>query len=232
MRLAVSEKFAQLLDASYGIDAAEWAYLPNMVSDRFAEFPLATPRVKPRGSFVFCSVGGLSKNKGTRTLILAFAQAFSLQAHVKLVIGGDGPEAAALRTLVNDLRLSAQVKFLGPLTRDGVLAAMSECDALVVACRFETFSVVLIEALALGKPVIATRCGGPESIVSPQDGLLVDPGSVEAMASALSELHSSSFNFEPEGIRARCIARFGRAALTTRLMKIYDSVINREDHHG
>ena len=118
------------------------------------------------------------------------------------------------------------------LTRDGVLAAMSECDALVVASRFETFSVVLIEALALGKPVIATRCGGPESIVSPQDGLLVDPGSVEAMASALSELHSSSFNFEPEGIRARCIARFGRAALTTRLMKIYDSVVNREDHHG
>ena len=80
----------------------------------------------------------------------------------------------ALEALVQEKALTEQVTFLGSLTREQVRQEVSEADAFVLSSEYETFGVVVIEALALGKPVIATRCGGPESIVVPSVGYLVE----------------------------------------------------------
>src|SRR5699024_9955006 len=99
-----------------------------------------------------------------------------------------GEEKANLLKLVRVLKIEEQVVFLGPLTREQVKEEVSSADAFVLSSKYETFGVVLIEALALGKPVIATKCGGPESIVTPEVGYLVENNSEEELSKAMSEL--------------------------------------------
>jgi glycosyltransferase involved in cell wall biosynthesis len=89
----------------------------------------------------------------------------------------------------------------------------------------ETFGVVLAEALALGVPVISTRCGGPNDIVNATNGLLVPPGDVEAMAQALQDMRRNLANYLPEKLRADCHDRFSTQSVSTRIAEIYSKAI-------
>lgn len=71
------------------------------------------------------------------------------------------------------------------MDRGAVLAWMQACHVFVLPCLFETFGVVVIEAHACGRPVIATICGGPEDNISEANGMLVTAGDVDALAEAL-----------------------------------------------
>ena len=117
---------------------------------------------------------------------------------MKLKIGGKGPEEAKLHQLAADLNLGGSVEFLGGLKNEEVLKLMYESDAFVLASRIETFGVVFIEALAQGLPVVATRCGGPESIVTPANGLLIDTENQQALTEALIALHDNHRQYSPQ----------------------------------
>src|SRR3546814_20494591 len=112
------------------------------------------------------------------------------------------------------------------LSRDQVQHYISMSDAFVLTSRYETFGVVLAEATALGRPVIATRCGGPESIVSDGDGYLVDVDNVEELAAAMVQLVDNIKQFEPDSIRMRCAKRFSAEVVTTQLKEAYCEVIS------
>ena len=103
---------------------------------------------------------------------------------------------------------------------------MAVADAFVLSSRNETFGVVIIEALALGKPVIATQCGGPESILRPADGLLVPVDDVSAMANAMCQLIERRNDYDPVEIRQSCVARFSETAIAKRLNWIYAEVLS------
>lgn len=91
-----------------------------------------------------------------------FARVLEQYPDLLLEIGGDGPEKTKLEELVTKLGINKNIKFLGQLTRDEVKNKMNEeSSAFVLSSEYETFGVVVVEALALGKPVIATKCGGP-----------------------------------------------------------------------
>jgi len=77
------------------------------------------------------------------------------------------------------------VAFGGPQTRNGVREEMWRANALILSSDFETFGVVLVEALSTGLPVVATRCGGPAEIVRSAHGCLIDPGDVHQLTSAM-----------------------------------------------
>ena len=100
------------------------------------------------------------EKKGQADLLRAFAERFAGDPSVRLGIGGDGPERGRLHELAGSLAIAEQVDWLGALDRDGVRQAMCEADAFVLPSRLETFGVVVIEALACGLPVVATRSGG------------------------------------------------------------------------
>jgi glycosyltransferase involved in cell wall biosynthesis len=106
-------------------------------------------------------------------------------AGVELLIAGDGPDRAALERL-------GYGRFLGPLPRAGVLALLRAGDAVLLSSAWENFPHVLVEALAVGTPVIATRVGGVGEVVTDgQNGLVVEPGDRAALAAAIRRFFSS-----------------------------------------
>ena len=103
-----------------------------------------------------------------------------------LVLAGDGPDAEKLRALAGELGLDGRARFLGPQPRATVFELLSAGDAVVLPSKWENFPHVLVEALAVGTPVIATAAGGVTEIVQDgENGLLVPPEDPEALAAAI-----------------------------------------------
>jgi glycosyltransferase involved in cell wall biosynthesis len=222
-RFAVSESLCALLEKYFGMGAGSWETLPNMVNHMFAEYPLQGP-VRKSDGFVFVSITALKNNKGVDDLINAFARAFTHKKEVRLVIGGDGAERANLQALVKRLGLESRVRFLGALSRRQVLETVSVADAFVSSSHYETFGVAVVEALALGKPVIVTRCGGPESIVQERDGMLVPTSDVDSLAEAMKVMRNNIEKYDASEIRQACLCRYSEAAVTARLISCYENL--------
>ncbi|MCP3953448.1 MAG: glycosyltransferase family 4 protein, partial [Desulfobacterales bacterium] len=138
------------------------AIIPNLVNTSFFTLPKAEPADSP---FVVLSVGKLTENKSHEFLMKAFARAFRQQNNARLVIIGDGPCRTRLLHAAKQLGISQQTLFLGHQKREEVRRAMWKAHVLVLSSRYETFGIVLIEAMATGLPTIATRSGGPESVL-------------------------------------------------------------------
>ena len=223
---SVSKSFSTNLDKRLPRENVPWGVVPNIVSQKFLDAPIK--KIKDSQGFVFLNVALMNKNKNQKNIIKAFAKYFSKSVHVSLVIGGHGNEMNALKGLAENLGVAARVKFPGMLSRSQVLEAMSTADAFILSSDYETFGVVLVEALALGKPVIATRCGGPQSIVEEGDGILVDVDDVDELGRAMVRLNTEYSVFNSHEIRVRCIERYSEPVIAESLIKIYTSVISKD----
>lgn len=176
----------------------------------------------PQNPFTFAAVGTLEPRKGFDILIRAFAQAFTGKK-AKLIIGGGGQQYKKLQALVNDLNLTTQVLLPGRLSRAGVRELFQKSHVVVSSSYVETFGVTLIEALSCGKPIIATRSGGPERFVTPQNGLLAPPGDIDQLAQAMAQIFRTYSQFNPKQIRQYCINHFGERAVVQQLEALYAS---------
>jgi glycosyltransferase involved in cell wall biosynthesis len=231
-RFAVSQALCNQLEKLFGDADLYWEEMPNIVNRMFYLSGSTEPdRLKPT-PFVFLNVALLTKNKGIHNLISAFAAAFPEDPNVLLRIGGDGIERKRLEKQAADLNVQDRVGFLGMLRRDQVLQEMSGMDVFVLPSSFETFGVVLIESLALGKPVIATRCGGPESIVREQDGMLVPTDDVPALIEAMKVMRSNYKTYDSLEIRKACIDRYSESVIAERLSAIYKAVLSETTGDG
>lgn len=223
--VTVSPQLGQLFENNFGDIVRPRVWIPNMVDTSF--FTAIQYRTKKKNEpFQFLNVGLLTENKGHIDLIRAFARQFAGNADVELRIGGDGPIRSKLERLTADLGVNDKVVFLGMLSRDEVRKEMQACDAFVLSSHYETFGIVLIEALACGKPVVATHCGGPECIVHDGNGLLVPVHDEIALGNAMSTLRLSLSRYDPEVIRNDCIARFGPRAVIDQLTSLYQKVLH------
>lgn len=180
--VAVSHALAERVRAISQCDSVR--VIPNMVDTGFFSPPTAPPDLT---SFKILSVGWLVRGKRLDVLLRAFAICFRERQQVVLEIGGSGPELAALQRLASQLAIERQVVFLGELGRDAVLFHMHRANLFVLPSSYETFGVVLIEAMATGLPVIATSSGGPKEIVTELGGRLVSPDNVSEFAGALAD---------------------------------------------
>lgn len=196
--------------------------IPNVVDiSRFK--PSGVPRKTMK--FRFFSLAFLKHVKGFDLLLSAFSGAFKGNDQVELVIGGDGEKRTALEQQALQLGIQNQVIFLGDLSRDQVANEMQACDVFVLASRFETFGVVFVEALASGKPVIATKCGGPEFIVNKTNGLLCNVNDIGSLEKALIKIHANIDRYDSDQIYNDCINRFGSNTISTQIANVYKSLI-------
>lgn len=230
-RFAVGTPFARLLEDKLSLPRASVGVMPNPVDHRFLDAPLPTGR-DMGDRFQFLHVSLLDENKNVGQLLDAFAHAFAGDDRVSLVIGGDGATRFALERRAHSLNIASQVTFTGRLSRAGVLAALRASDAFVLSSRFETFGVVIVEALATGLPVIATRCGGPEDIVGEGDGSLVAVDDTSAMAVAMRRIVDDPKVGDRYARRARCRDRFGPKAISRRWLDIYADVLVQDRRAG
>lgn len=197
----------------------------NVIRTDFFKSVNCTSNLKVHKKPQFLCIAFLKENKGIHYFIEAI---FSLVnrgiTSFDVIIGGDGPARAKLENMAKKLGLSDLCKFLGLLTRQEVRYWMQRCDVFVLPSLSETFGVVLGEAMACGKPVIATRCGGPEFLVLPETGLLVDVADSNALADAMYKFINKQVKFDSCLIRRSISDRFGENAFLTNISKIYEQL--------
>ena len=139
-------------------------------------------------SFVLC-VAAQNEKKGLDVLLRAFAQLGPLSPPRTLRLVGDGPLRPRLEALARELALGDRVEFLGRRPHDEVASLVRGCEVFALPSIAEPFGIAALEALACGRPVVASAVGGlPEFIEDGRNGLLVAPGDPEALACALRRL--------------------------------------------
>ena len=157
-------------------------------------YPAKSKRIKVRSSLglsheqhLILIIGRLRHVKGVDQGLIGFEKILNKHASAHLAIAGEGEQLVSLQSLVKELGISKNVTFLG--ARNDLPALLSASDSVLIPSRNEGFPRVAIEAMAAGKPVVATTAGGiPEAIIDGETGILVPPNDVNAMAIALSSL--------------------------------------------
>ena len=224
-RIAVSPMLARAI-AGFGLPEPE--FIPNLVDERlYAPGPPADPE-----RFAFFTLCVMDVGKGVSDLLKGAARFLSElrpadRALVSFRLGGDGPQLRSLQQEATALGLDASVMWLGQIPRGRAREEFSRCDAFVLTSHHESFGIVYVEATACGKPVVATRCGGPEVIVTPENGVLVEVGDLAGIAGALDFMLRNARGYDATKIRARCLERYGREAVVARLEQVYQRVIQQ-----
>lgn len=171
--------------------------------------PCAAARLRdrflPAGGVLIGSVGRLDRQKGYDNLVRAARIVAAARPGARFVVAGDGPMRAELEELVRQLGLHGVVQFCG--FRSDVAEFIAALDLFVCSSRWEGLPIAVVEALLIGKTVIATDVGGVSEVVRPGEaGYLVPPDDVEALAASIVKALES-----PDD--ARCIER-GRCIAT------------------
>lgn len=134
----------------------------------------------------------LEKEKDVATLIAAMAKLKATGTDARCIIAGEGAERPVLEAQIEAINVADCVRLLG--FRSDALALIRAADVLVLPSSVEGFGLVILEAMALGKPVVVTDAGGPREVVANREtGMVVPPRDPQAMADALGKILS---NFE------------------------------------
>jgi len=180
------------------------------------------------GRIIALWIGSLVPVKQPHMLLEAFAAAHRQDPRLYLRLAGDGPLGPELRRYAGEIGLSQHIEWLGPLDRQGINAALGEADFVVVSSKAETFSLATIEALVSGRPVLSTRCGGPESIIdSPRLGILTDNDQA-SLAAGFIDMADRHRTFEPATLRKSALDRFAHDLIAERLGTLYQTLLSRE----
>jgi glycosyltransferase involved in cell wall biosynthesis len=201
--VAVSHGAAAELVETFGLTPQQVRVLYNPVltaeMSALAGRPVSHPWFAPGQVPVIMGVGRLTSQKDFGTLIKAFAR---LRAEIpaRLVILGEGEERPQLEQLVRELKLTEDV-FLPGFEKD-VFAYLARSSLFVLSSQYEALPTVLIEAMALGVPVVATncQCGPAEILCQGEHGRLVPVGDVAALAHAMRETLSEPHHKIPEHV--------------------------------
>lgn len=205
-----------------GVDLAVWADEPSIA----AGAARATDGSMPTWIYM----GRLVDWKAVDLLLEAFAEA---RRHVpmRLLIVGDGPERTRLERLATTLRLGGDVTFTGWLPQADCARLLRDSDGLVLSSLYECGGAVVLEAMAAGRPVVATAWGGPLDYLDETCGVLVPPDSREALvqgfADALAALGADAPRRATMGAagRRRARALFDWDRKVDRMIEIYRDVI-------
>lgn len=169
-----------------GLTGAHVSVIASGVDAALLERP--RPEHVEADGFGFLFAGRLVEAKGVRDLLEAFVRLARAHDTVRLSFAGTGPEEPGLRERAVAAGLGARVRFLGALSHDAAIDAISEADALVLPSYGEGSPLSVTEALALGTPVAGTSVGAVPELLG-ADGLVVPAGDVDALARAMGRLH-------------------------------------------
>lgn len=173
--------------------------------------------------------------KGLQFLLPAFAEVLAenqekspwnlsgKKLHLHCV--GDGPKRKDYEKVAEDLGIKDFCTFHGRVSPKRMPEFYQIADVLVVSSLKETFGCVLIEAMSCGKPVVATACGGPQDIVKPEVGVLVEPGSIEELVRGINQVISSLESYKPEEIRSYAKENYSPQAVAKTLSAIYEEIL-------
>ena len=221
--IAVSQPLADTIRSEFGVIAQ---VVPDIIDvDTFGA--VADAEREPGVRLV--ATANLIGRKNLDGLVRAFADAAPDDATLTVIV--QGPDLRDLEVLAVELEVAERVRFTGRLRREEMAEEYAAASGFALASHAETFGVVWAEALAAGLPVLATRCGGPEDFVGPENGVLVDDDP-DAIAEGLRELCDgiTAGRWKPAELAAQMAGRFSGVAVVEQLRSVYASI--REGGRG
>lgn len=166
------------------------------------------------------------KKKGLDVLLDAFKILSEKIPNVTLVIGGGGKSSEILKERCENLCISDRVVFVGKLTRTEVAKQMQLCNSFVLPSRYETFGVVYAEAMACGRPVIATKTGGPDHFITDKNGFLIGVENIDELVSKMEEIIEKIDTYDYKEISAFIKENFSSEMIGKYLTEYYAQILN------
>ena len=170
-------------------------------------------------------MGSLTQEKGYDVLLRALPTIASSHPEVELALIGDGPLKSSLQILANDLGIASRVQFAGVVA--DVRPWLRKATLLVAPSLSEGLGMAVVEAMAMGCPVVASKVGGlVEVVVHGETGFLVQPGSVPLLANQVIDLLNSPERRARLGLEGRrhAQAHFSRDRPIAQLQDIYETL--------
>jgi len=197
--------------------------IPNMIREE-----MFLPPRQPRGTdpFIFLWAGRLEHVKGVDLLLWSVADLKTrAKSAFRVRLAGRGSMRNELEQQVAALGLEGEVSFLGRISREEMQTEMQQASCFVLPTRYEAFGAVLIEAMATGLPVIATRSGGPEHVVPGEAGFLIDPEDTGQLTGAMLRMMKEYPRFNQERIRDFTLKRFGEKNVMKRYHRLFKKLL-------
>lgn len=195
VQVAISEEIKrQLLNyRGLGSNVKPIIKIPNALSTEYQRISILEnqPRYFPRNvDWKIVSVGRLAKQKGYDVLIKSMPAVIEKHPNAHLTLVGEGKEHSTLQALISRLQLNDRVTLVGQ--KPNVAEILIDSDLFVLPSYFEGLPTVILEAMACGIPVIASRLPGVMEIIDDKEsGLLVEPGNVAELANAINHAMES-----------------------------------------
>lgn len=220
--LSVSRETANAFSCATGIPSERFAIIHSGVDvDRFRPLQRCGDASSSARTYEIICVGRLSDLKGHDILLKAFARLKGAR-QIRLHIVGDGPHKAELLKLAQTLGISEVVHFADEV--EDVASSLQEADVFALASMSEGRPTSIMEAMAAGLPVVATRVGAVESLVNHgATGFLVEPGDVDGFAQALKKMIQDAPLRRKLGATARevAVSQFNVEGMAKEYARIY-----------
>lgn len=168
------------------------------------------------------AAGRLTFAKGFDMLLEAFAEIARGASNLQLWVAGGGEEENTLKARAKKLGIASQVRWLGQVSSDQILALMNGCRALTISSRREPFGIVALEGLAAGKPIVASRVGGLVEILQDTPNFLVEP-SVQGLAEGIRRALRADVTIVAQANRERARQYAWRFA-ARRYLEIFEKI--------
>lgn len=207
---------------SYNLMNNYYVVLPNVVDMKRFKPGEKIEQQKPHFVHISC-FEDKSKNLSGLLRTIARLKAHGNDIFVSLI--GDGMDFEAIRSYANELQINDCVAFTGLLQGDELAQKLAAADALVLFSNYENMPVVILEALACGIPVVATRVGGIPEMVDETNGILVPAGDEDALLKALITISAAYPSYNSRILRQMVEDRYGMEAVGLQLDKWYDEII-------
>lgn len=218
--ITVCETLKDRLEYHFGCDSI---VVHNLVNPLFFQQGIVSK--KSSDIIQFVTTGSLVYRKGFDLLIKAVSLINHKNKSVKFRIIGDGEERNKLQKQINDSKLNNIVIIEGLKTKDEIIRILSECDCFILPSRSENFSVAILEALAMGLPVIATDCGGVKECINGNNGLLVPVDDEIALSKAITTMINNISSYNKEIIIEDCKSKFSPHAVALKLTSVFEEIV-------
>lgn len=225
--VTIAEEVSASFRRTYGF--AEAAMIPNAIDvDRYAAPTVSRAEWRRAAGtaereFTYLSVARFSEQKDHETLLCAFARGAAPLPATRLLLAGDGELREVVERRIRELSLAGRVTFLG--RRSDIPETLAAADVFVLSSRWEGNPLSVMEAMAAGRPVLATTAGAiPELVRDGVDGMLSAPGDVAALAQAMRTAYETRATALPamsHAAAARAKERFGLPAMTSAYAELY-----------
>ena len=232
--IAVSNELKEDIKKQYKVPEEKLVVIPNGIDiDKFKPMPVEDLREKwdLTDEKVILSVGAINKQKGFHLLLKILPDILKENKNVKLVIVGTGPYLQELKVMAKKLDILNNVVFAGRVSEEDLPKYYNLADVCVFpTLRMEGLPLVVPEAMACEKPVIASRIGGvPTVIENNKDGILIEPDNLKELKAKFLEVLSDEELSKKlsKNARKKVVERFSLDRMVEDTIRVYEEVLGK-----